>query len=187
MEPKEGTGENPGGVGIESRREFVRADDNISVYYEACSESASPEDRNRFESIFNDIEPGPEENPKLYELLFDISQKLNLLVTQMSDKGVLKIPEASEVNISGGGIRFQCTDGFAEGDMLMLKTFLPTHGGIVNMKCRVLRIEDIGGGVYKVAAEFEDMDEATREKIIRFIFSKQRRRLRSERALDTKS
>ncbi len=187
MEPKKGTGENLGGVGVDSRREFVRADDNISVYYEACSESASPEDSNRLDSIFNGIEPGAEENPKLYELLFDISQKLNLLVSQMSDKGVFKIPEATEVNISGGGIRFQCADGFAEGDMLMLKTFLPTHGGIVNMKCRVVRVEELDGGLYKVAAEFEDMDEATREKIIRFIFSRQRRHLRSERELDKKS
>ena len=187
MGATKGTGDNPGGAVAESRREFVRTDDLISVYYEACGEDASPEDWDRSESIFNDIEPRPEENPKLYELLFDISQKLNLLVGQMTEKGVFKIPEARGVNISGGGIRFQCPDRFAEGDMLMLKTFLPTHAGIINMKCRVVRVEELSGGSYKVAAQFEDMNEATREKIIRFIFSRQRKRLRNEKEQEKKN
>ncbi len=175
-------GEDPDYAEGESRREFVRTDDKISVYYEAWTEESSAGSSADPTNILDDIEPGPEENPKLYKLLFDISQKLNLLVDQMSDKGVFKIPEATEVNISGGGIRFKCPDSFAEGDMLMIKTFLPTHAGIVNVKCRVLRVEDVGGGFYRVAAEFEDMDDVTREKIIRFIFSKQRKNLRSDRA-----
>ena len=180
MGATEGRGDDPGSAEQESRREYVRTDDKISVYYEACKEDALADDRGT-ETIFDDIEPQPEENPKLYELLFDISQKLNLLVNQMSDKGVFKVPEAKEVNISGGGIRFRCSDSFAEGDLLMLRTFLPTHAGVVNMKCRVLRVEEAGTGSYRIAARFEDMDESTREKIIRFIFSRQRRNLRNER------
>src|SRR3989304_7579371 len=110
----------------ELRREYVRTNDVIPVYYEADNgdESKSIMD---WELLFDEIEPKPEENPKLSELLFDINQKLNILLNYVSEKNGFNIPEAREVNISGGGLRFLTNDRFDSGDRLVLKTLLPTH------------------------------------------------------------
>jgi hypothetical protein len=170
-----------GRADTESRRQHVRADDKIPVYYELFSGDSDQRTGLKWESIFDEIDPEAEENPRLYELLFDISQKLNILINHMDGKSGFKIPEAKEVNISGGGMRFSCQDRFQVGDMLMLKTFLPTYAHIINLKCEVVRAVELEGGGSEVSVKYVDMDEATREKIIRYIFSKQRRHLRNER------
>src|SRR3989304_10228027 len=108
----------------ELRREYVRTNDVIPVYYEADNgeESKSIMD---WELLFDEIEPKPEENPKLYELLFDINQKLNILLNYVSEKNGFNIPEAREVNISGGGPRFLPNHRVPSGDRPVLKTLLP--------------------------------------------------------------
>ena len=77
------------------RREYVRTNDVIPVYYEvAGSEGEAPRTAFDWEVMFDDIEPRAEDNPKLYELLFDINQKLNILLNHMSDKNGFNLPEA---------------------------------------------------------------------------------------------
>jgi hypothetical protein len=172
-----------------SRRKYVRADDNIPVYYELLIEEQDAPEGARdvqggqggqgidWETMFEEIEPKPEENPRLYELLFDINQKLNILLNHMTENTGFKIPEARDVNISGGGLRFISATEFKAGDRLTLKTFLPTYAHVMRLKCEVLRVTPVSEG-FETAVEFIDMDEPTREKIIRYIFSKQRRLLR---------
>ncbi|OGP21362.1 MAG: hypothetical protein A2054_08200 [Deltaproteobacteria bacterium GWA2_55_10] len=165
----------------ELRREYVRTNDVIPVYYEADKgdgeESRSVMD---WELLFDDIEPKPEENPKLYELLFDINQKLNILINHVSEKNGFNIPEAREVNISGGGLRFLSNDKFESGDRLVLKTFLPTYAHVIRLRCEVVRCEP-GGKGYEVAVKYTDLDETTRDKIIKYIFARQRKLLRTEK------
>jgi len=166
----------------ELRREYVRTNDVIPVYYEADNgeESKSIMD---WELLFDEIEPKPEENPKLYELLFDINQKLNILLNYVSEKNGFNIPEAREVNISGGGLRFLTNDRFASGDRLVLKTFLPTYAHVIKLRCEVVRCEPLGKG-YEVAVRYTDLDETTRDKIIKYIFARQRKLLRTEKKPD---
>ncbi len=170
---------DPDGAGEEQRRrEFVRTNDNLPVYYELYSGDKPAAD---WEAMFDDIEPRPEENPKLYELLFDINQKLHMLINHMSGKNGFNLPEARDVNISGGGLKFFCNDLFRAGDRLVLKLFLPTHAHVIKIKCEVVRVVPDGSAGYEVAVRYIDMDEATRDRIIRYIFAKQRRLLRSEK------
>src|SRR3989304_7276428 len=119
----------------ELRREYVRTNDVIPVYYEADKgdgeEARSVMD---WELLFDDIEPKPEENPKLYELLFDINQKLNILINHVSEKNGFNIPEAREVNISGGGLRFLSQQKFEAGDRLGVKTFPPTYAPVIRLR-----------------------------------------------------
>lgn len=166
----------------ELRREFVRTNDVIPVYYEADNgdESRSVMD---WELLFDEIEPKPEENPKLYELLFDINQKLNILLNYVSEKNGFNIPEAREVNISGGGLRFLTNDKFESGDRLVLKTFLPTYAHVIKLRCEVVRCAPAGKG-YEVAVKYTDLDETTRDKIIKYIFARQRKLLRTEQKPD---
>lgn len=168
----------------EIRREYVRTNDVIPVYYEADrgdgEESKSVMD---WELLFDDIEPKPEENPKLYELLFDINQKLNILLNYVSEKNGFNIPEAREVNISGGGLRFFSNDRFETGDRLILKTFLPTYAHVIKLRCEVVRCIPAGKG-FEVAVKYTDLDETTRDKIIKYIFARQRKLLRTEKKPD---
>ena len=162
-------------------RQYVRTDDKLPVYYEHLHDgdeegSAMPE----WEMMFDGLEPKPEENPKLYELLFDINQKLNMLITHLSTQTGFNIPEAREVSISGGGMRFNCEEEFSSGYRLMLKIFLPVYAHVIKIKCEVVRsIRRLDGG-FEVAVKFIDMDEAVRDKIIKYVFAKQRMHLRSE-------
>lgn len=178
---------NEGKEQNELKREFVRTDDNIPVYYEVAE--AGDDSKGNildWELMFDDIEPTPEENPRLYELLFDINQKLNILIKYVSDKSGFNIPEAKEVNISGGGLRFCCNEKFKEGDKLTLKTFLPVYAHVIKINCQVVRVFPRIGGGYEVAVKYVDMDEATRDKIIRYIFAKQRKLLRTEKGAPQK-
>jgi len=165
-------------------REYVRTSDNIPVYYELLDEDGvhpeGGEVTGEWELLFDDLNPSPEENPKLYELLFDINQKINILINHMAGTSGFNIPEARDVNISGGGLRFNCNDSFKTGDRLILKTFLPTHAHVIKIRCEVVRSLDVGGGKHEVAVKYLDMDEPTRDKIIRYIFAKQRMMLRSD-------
>lgn len=163
----------------ETRREHVRADDQIPVYYEPYDASSAAAPEFDWEQMLDDTDPHPEENPKLYELLFDINQKLNILVRHLTDKGGLNVPEARDVNISGGGMKFTCKDSFKSGEVLLLKTFLPTYAHVIRLKCEVVRVMPSAKGGFDVAVKFLDMDEATRDKIIRYIFARQRKLLRT--------
>lgn len=165
----------------EAQREYVRTNDCIPVYYEAFNEKSSSRSSAEWELLFDDLDPAPEENPKLYELLFDINQKLNILLNHMSEKNGFNIPEAREVNISGGGLRFFTQDSFQTGDKLILKTFLPTYAHAIKIKCEVVRSIKREGGGFDVAVKYVDMDELTRDKIIKYIFAKQRKVLRTEK------
>lgn len=164
-----------------SRREFVRTDDNIPVYYEVYNADTASRQEYDWEKLLDDIEPKAEDNPRLYELIFDINQKLNMLINYMSVKSGFNLPEAKNVNISGGGVKFTCADFFPEGDKILLKTFLPTHSHVLKLRCEVVRSIPNNNNTYEVAVRFLDMDEATRDKIIKYIFAKQRKLLRNEK------
>lgn len=164
------------------RREYVRTNDVIPVYYELAGSDGECH-RNPFdwELMFDEIEPKAEENPKLYELLFDINQKLNILLNHVSDRNGFNMPEVKEVNISGGGLRFFSKEAFDSGQKLILKTFLPVYAHVIKIKCEVVRSLPHEGGGYSVAVKYVDMDETTRDKIIKYIFAKQRKVLRTEK------
>ncbi|HBG46174.1 MAG TPA: hypothetical protein DDW94_04200 [Deltaproteobacteria bacterium] len=164
----------------EARREYVRTNDLIPVYYEVLRGDEESRSILDWELLFDDIEPKPEENPKLYELLFDINQKLNILLNEISEKNGFNLPVAREVNISGGGLRFIAKDRFEAGARLMLKTFLPTYAHVIRLTCEVVRCEPAVGG-YEVAVMYAGLDETTRDKIIKYIFARQRKLLRTEK------
>ncbi len=165
--------------GQNSQREFVRMNDKLPVYYELFSDHRPTAD---WEVMFDEIEPRPEENPKLYEILFDINQKLHMLINYMAEKNGFNMPEARDVNISGGGLKFFCNDNFKSGERLVLKLFLPTHSHVIKVTCEVVRSVQAPSGVFEVAVRYVGMDEATRDKIIRYIFARQRKLLRGDKA-----
>ncbi len=173
-----------GVVSVGAQREHTRCDDRISLFYSRI-ENPENEYDSTAESIFDGVCFGTEDNPRLYKLLFDIDQKLNLLLKHMSDSDGFALPEATDVNVSGGGLRFMCKENFTEGTLLRVQTVLPNMAGKVDLKCKVVRSTELPTGLYEVAVKYLDVNEATREIIIRYIFATQRKQLRSERGTDT--
>ena len=164
------------------RRRYVRAYDKIPIYYELSGDDEkSREDSNTWEFMIDDMDMRTEENPRLYEILFDITQKLDMLVNHLTDKTGFNMPEAREVSIGGGGLSFNCAERFEPGTRLVIKTFLPVYAHVIRLSCEVVRCEPKEDGGFEVAVKFVDLDEGTRDKIIRYIFAKQRKTLRTER------
>lgn len=158
-------------------REFVRVDESVPFYFSPWEREESERGPLDTEHLFNELEPRDDGDPKLYELLFTINQKLDAVINHLVGTGGFNLPEARDVNISGGGARFVCQERFEVGDFLALKFFLPTHPNLVTVKSRVVRVDPAEDG-YLTAVEYEDLDETVRERIIRFVFACQRLDLR---------
>ncbi len=161
-----------------SRREHIRIEDILPIYYEPYREDArEPE----WDILFEQIEPGVKEDARLYELLFDMNQKINLLVEHLTRKDGLKIPTARHINISGGGMSFVTSDTFKEGDRLIVKLFLPTYPRLLKLKCEVVRVMRKDDENYRIALKYVDIDERTRDSLIKYIFARQREHLRRKK------
>ncbi|MBI5902815.1 MAG: PilZ domain-containing protein, partial [Deltaproteobacteria bacterium] len=115
----------------------------------------------------------------------DMNNKLNILLDYISTRHGFKIPQARNVNISGGGLQFYCFDKFKAGDLVAMKIFLPTYAHTVSVKCEVVRVAPRAEGGYDVAVKYVGMDEATRDKIIRYVFARQRKMLRTDKSSGT--
>ncbi|MFW6249430.1 MAG: flagellar brake protein [Bacteroidota bacterium] len=87
-----------------------------------------------------------------------------------------KICEGRISDISGGGISFLFDKALNPGDKVMLTIPIP-DGTITGVSARILRISLVEGKTsvqYKHHAQFMAIDTRDREKIIRFVFEKQR-------------
>jgi c-di-GMP-binding flagellar brake protein YcgR len=79
-------------------------------------------------------------------------------------------------NISGGGVNFRTTDELREGDKIVVTFYLPEHGGDITSRAKVVHAhpDPEKPEQYNVACRFERMAITDRERIIRFLFFRQR-------------
>lgn len=79
-------------------------------------------------------------------------------------------------NISGGGVSFRTPTQLAEGDKAVVTFYLPEHGGEITSRAKVVHVhsDPERDGQYIVACSFERMAITDRERIIRFLFFRQR-------------
>lgn len=97
-----------------------------------------------------------------------------LLYGALSSDGDKELQPGTTVDLSGGGVFFISKFSSELGQILVIN--LPLGGEYVRCQGRVVRcaIEGAGGKSYGIGVKFIDMNEQNREKIVRFIFSKQR-------------
>lgn len=92
--------------------------------------------------------------------------------------------QATVTDISGGGVRFQCKEELEAGTKLELSIPLACGNGTDVVKCtaKVIRALDLsaGAGEKEARCEFECIERNVRERIIKFIFEEQKRRLRKD-------
>lgn len=79
-------------------------------------------------------------------------------------------------NISGGGVSFRTPTELQPKDRLSLTFYLPEHGGDISSKARVVHVapDPEKEGQWVTACTFERMAITDRERIIRFLFFRQR-------------
>jgi c-di-GMP-binding flagellar brake protein YcgR len=79
-------------------------------------------------------------------------------------------------NISGGGVSFRTTAELVNGDRLNVTFYLPEHGGDITSRGKIVHVAEDPErqGHYIVACMFERMAISDRERIIRFLFFRQR-------------
>ncbi len=90
-------------------------------------------------------------------------------------------------NISGGGIRFGSQEKIEKDSKLILSFILDDEGKVTNMriKGRVVASEKVVNKnvVYENRIEFIDLDNVTREFIVKYIFNEERRQRRKAKGL----
>jgi c-di-GMP-binding flagellar brake protein YcgR len=79
-------------------------------------------------------------------------------------------------NVSGGGVSFRTSAKLHAGDRVSLSFYLPEHGGEIASKARVVHAvpDPEREDSWIVACTFERMAITDRERIIRFLFFRQR-------------
>jgi c-di-GMP-binding flagellar brake protein YcgR len=79
-------------------------------------------------------------------------------------------------NVSGGGINFRTPTKLETGDKLVVTFYLPEHGGDITSRAKVVHVhaDPERPDQFIVACSFERMAITDRERIIRFLFFRQR-------------
>ena len=116
-----------------------------------------------------------EADPALVSMLVNLDKKLDLIIDLLDEKGERKKSlkeKTRKVNIGGAGLRFQTEREFQKGDFLELT--VPALG-------EVTRVERNERGYFTTAVKFNVINEDDRDRIIRYVFQKQREHLRAKK------
>jgi c-di-GMP-binding flagellar brake protein YcgR len=93
--------------------------------------------------------------------------------------------KTTRVNISGSGLSFESDHPYEAGQMLELRVILPYPGeAVLYVYGAVVRSEEHLQDTYTTSVRFTAIDEDIREKIVKYVFEKQREDLRKKRRLE---
>lgn len=101
---------------------------------------------------------------------FRVPLLLSMRVRKENAAGVF---ECSTKDLSGGGMRFIASVRFEEGEVLWADFNLEEERFTLRMKI-VRRFKSVEPGTFEAAGEFIDITESERNKIIGFLFQRQR-------------
>lgn len=133
--------------------------------------------------------PGADEVPYTKEspynqALWEINRKLDLLIHMYLAEDFKDLMSTSprDINISASGVRFIIDESFEVGDLLEVSMILPMVplmfirfvGDVIRMKS----VTSYETDRYAVAIRFLQIDQETKDDIIRFLFRRQRELLR---------
>lgn len=97
----------------------------------------------------------------------------------------LPLKQSVIVDISGGGIRFLTTQRYEPDSLLYISYYLLKNGERKRYETvgKVMNVRELENrpGTYEHRVQYVNMDNDTREEIIRYIFEEERKSLRKER------
>lgn len=185
------------------KREYVRIDDFVCLEYEIWkgeeaavlerfrqsaarklpiqltppSRFTQKDDRNVLEELEKEI----------LKVIVGMDQKLDAVIKYLSGENRKALMGFTNqwVNLSGSGMRFVVNEPVAEGDHVAVSLHLPDGGGVpVRLLGQVMRTQPPrthttrGGGI-EVGVHYQHIEEEDRDRIVRYIFSRQREAIRS--------
>ena len=186
------------------RRNFFRIDDVSILYYRQISNDTATDPacndardllsinkltlKARFDSLTRESSPLTHSieklRPQLAEYLSIMDKKLNMLSEVLMNSAMDELDqEPQRVNISAGGLSFTSQDPIKLDTTLELRfVLLPSNVGIYN-HAKVVFCEREGSSIsrYKVAVEFLDMDDQSRDQISRHVLQHEQAALISSR------
>jgi hypothetical protein len=182
--------------GGSERREFFRINDRLLLEYRQVSyEESVALERNIRDSQFllSAANRVPVEHPgapsyvrDLFDRMEVLNQKLNMVIDLLERRDGLFHGGYSDVEISGAGVRYLSKEKLEEGSYLELRIVLPSFPcpriAILGKVARCLLVGSGREESWDVAIRFEGVGEGDRDMLINYIFSKERERLRIERA-----
>jgi c-di-GMP-binding flagellar brake protein YcgR len=118
--------------------------------------------------------------------LIDINLKLNLIHNMLSSEEETSIfkQKPMEVNISESGVGFNTKEKVRKGTILELKILLPIFPiAIIKAWGKVVRSTPLPEGGWIVGVQYIDIKEEDQDKIVHYIFKKQRELLRNKKSL----
>jgi len=172
------------GTDFQNKREYARLETQIPIEIVMVS----TEERNNLRGGAGKNEilplsvPQAVEDPLLSEWLKYIDAKIDAIL-RLIDVQPRTVPTMTfkTEDISGEGLSFISPEKFSIGDLLEVKMTNPAsippilylHGEVVQSQARQ--------GGYLTAVRFVAIDDSVRDKIIRFVFEKEREILREKR------
>lgn len=89
--------------------------------------------------------------------------------------------ECKVLDVSAGGVRIQTKSVFHEGDLFQLDVSLLPGEEPFSVTCKVLRATEKHADKFEYGCEFQAMSERERQRLLRAIFTLQRKMLQSRR------
>jgi len=124
--------------------------------------------------------------PKLFHMLAEINVKLNVILSFLScDEGKeLIISKPRKINISGSGMAFWTDQPYEPGDHVGVRMVLPLfYMAFIGCIAEVVSVSRSDNprhdeNIYRVSMKFCEISEDSKEKIIQYVFQRQREILR---------
>jgi hypothetical protein len=140
------------------------------------------------EELVEQIAPGSLDEPLLRCLQF-INNKIDFIIDEMTFRGQEGTSRPSEVTeISGSGLKLSCDMSPQKGQLLKVDMIMPSALQYrIEFIAKVVRVDETQKEPgqdqrrFSVSARFVQIDEESRESIIKAVFSRQRERIRMEK------
>ncbi len=119
----------------------------------------------------------------LYECLTIINNKIDAILNMLNlEKSGINVLTPSSINISGNGMSFEWPERYSPKDILELKITLPTCPELVFfIYAEVVRCVPGECCNNRISVTYTLIDEDVREKIVKFVFERQREIIRNQR------
>ncbi|WP_026842322.1 PilZ-like domain-containing protein [Citrifermentans bremense] len=150
-------------------REYFRQDVYLPLIYRRTLSQVAEEVRLRWEHSRREIElaaqdPDPDEPEEVADAREEIRARL--------EKRKTAPPLAA--NLSGGGVRLNIAERFAEGELVELSIYLPQHSRMIEMIGEVVQVTALPDRVrFSTALRYRFIDEADRDRLIGYISTEQ--------------
>jgi hypothetical protein len=185
----------------ENRRDFLRARvrfpamSRVLTPQECEKIKNSPETRphrrraesNIFDELMEQIAPGAEQEP-LFRCFQLINNKLDFIIDRLFSAEEDKREEFNEViEISGSGLIFISRRTIPPDSLIKMDLIIPASLQFrIELILRVGRVQErqserTGTVEYLIAGQFEEIDEESRESIVKAVFRSQRKLIRNSK------